>query len=48
MRYCRRGSSPWGSDGEGHTMILVENWKKVVLENYANFSGRARRQEFWY
>jgi uncharacterized membrane protein YhaH (DUF805 family) len=29
-------------------MILVENWKKVVLENYANFSGRARRQEFWY
>jgi uncharacterized membrane protein YhaH (DUF805 family) len=29
-------------------MILVENWKKVVLENYANFDGRARRQEFWY
>jgi uncharacterized membrane protein YhaH (DUF805 family) len=29
-------------------MILVENWKKVVLENYANFEGRARRQEFWY
>ena len=29
-------------------MLLVENWKKVVLENYANFEGRARRQEFWY
>ncbi len=23
-------------------------WKKVVLENYANFSGRARRAEFWW
>ena len=25
------------------------NWyKKVVFENYANFNGRARRKEFWY
>lgn len=23
-------------------------WKKVVFENYANFSGRARRKEYWY
>jgi uncharacterized membrane protein YhaH (DUF805 family) len=23
-------------------------WKKVVFENYANFSGRARRSEYWY
>lgn len=23
-------------------------WKKVVLENYANFEGRARRSEYWY
>jgi len=22
-------------------------WKKVVLQNYANFKGRARRKEFW-
>lgn len=22
-------------------------WKKVVFENYANFSGRARRAEYW-
>ena len=22
-------------------------FKKVVIENYANFSGRARREEFW-
>lgn len=28
-------------------MELVTNWKKVVLENYANFSGRARRREYW-
>lgn len=28
-------------------MELVENWKKVVLQNYANFEGRARRREFW-
>ena len=25
------------------------NWyKKVVFENYANFNGRARRSEYWY
>ena len=25
------------------------NWyKKVVLENYSNFNGRARRSEYWY
>lgn len=29
-------------------MALVEYWKKVVLENYANFSGRARRAEYWW
>jgi uncharacterized membrane protein YhaH (DUF805 family) len=29
-------------------MQLVEAWKKVVLENYANFSGRARRSELWW
>jgi uncharacterized membrane protein YhaH (DUF805 family) len=23
-------------------------YKKVVFENYANFNGRARREEFWY
>ena len=23
-------------------------YKKVVFENYANFSGRARRSEYWY
>ena len=23
-------------------------WKKVVLQNYANFSGRARRAEYWW
>lgn len=27
---------------------LISYWKKVVLENYANFEGRARRAEFWW
>ncbi len=27
---------------------LVSYWKKVVLENYTNFTGRARRAEFWW
>ena len=26
---------------------LFDWWKKVVLANYANFSGRARRAELW-
>ncbi len=28
-------------------MDLIGYWKKCVLENYANFSGRARRAELW-
>lgn len=27
---------------------LISYWKKVVLENYLNFDGRARRAEFWW
>ena len=27
---------------------MVEWYKKVVFENYANFNGRARRSEYWY
>ena len=27
---------------------MFEYYKKVVFENYANFSGRARRSEYWY
>lgn len=26
---------------------MIEWYKKVVFENYANFDGRARRKEFW-
>lgn len=26
---------------------MIDNFKKVVFENYANFSGRARRREYW-
>ena len=27
---------------------MIEWYKKVVFENYANFSGRAKRSEYWY
>ncbi len=27
---------------------MLDWWKKVVFKNYANFSGRARRAEYWY
>ncbi len=27
---------------------MIDNYKKVVFENYVNFEGRARRSEFWY
>lgn len=27
---------------------MIDWWKKVVLRNYANFNGRARRAEYWY
>ena len=27
---------------------MIEWYKKVVFENYANFEGRARRKEYWY
>jgi len=27
---------------------MIDWWKKVVLKNYANFKGRARRAEYWY
>lgn len=26
---------------------MIEWYKKVVFENYANFDGRARRKEYW-
>ena len=27
---------------------MFDWYKKVVFENYANFTGRARRSEYWY
>lgn len=27
---------------------MLDWWKKVFIENYANFEGRARRSEYWY
>lgn len=29
-------------------MVLIDWYKQVVLKNYANFSGRASKSEFWY
>ena len=29
-------------------MVLVEAWKQVVLQRYAQFSGRAGRAEYWW
>ena len=26
---------------------MIDWWKKVFLENFANFEGRARRAEYW-
>lgn len=27
---------------------MIDWWKKAVFKNYANFTGRARRSEYWY
>ena len=27
---------------------MIDWYKKVVFDNYANFTGRARRSEYWY
>ncbi len=27
---------------------IIENYKRIVLEKYATFEGRASRREFWY
>lgn len=29
-------------------MVVVDAWKRVVLEKFAVFSGRAGRAEFWW
>lgn len=27
---------------------MLKMYKKVVIDNYANFKGRARRKQYWY
>lgn len=27
---------------------MIDWWKKAIFDNYANFTGRARRSEYWY
>ncbi len=27
---------------------MIDNYKNVIFNNYTNFSGRARRSEYWY
>ncbi len=29
-------------------MYLIENFKDAFLKNFANFSGRARRKQYWF
>jgi uncharacterized membrane protein YhaH (DUF805 family) len=47
-------SMPPPSGGYGSNAVpalpnpLISYWKKVVLENYATFEGRARRAELWW
>ncbi|MBP1225835.1 DUF805 domain-containing protein [Flavobacterium sp. 1355] len=33
---------------KNNNKFMIECYKKVVFENYANFNGRARRSEYWY
>jgi uncharacterized membrane protein YhaH (DUF805 family) len=42
------GPGPGPSSGPPAGNPLVGYWKRVVLENYANFNGRASRPEFWW
>ncbi len=45
---CERWGNVTSATREVGVMQLVDAWKTVVLRNYANFSGRSRRPEFWY
>ncbi len=40
------GSTPTPSPPVGNP--VVGYWKQVVLERYAQFTGRARRSEYWW
>ncbi len=42
------GSYSGGNSAPAMTNPLVGYWKRVVLENYVQFSGRARRAEYWW
>jgi len=42
---------PGGGSGAPQPALenpLINYWKKAVLENYAEFTGRSRRAEFWW
>ena len=44
---------PGGGPGPGGAVLALPNplisyWKLVVLERYAQFTGRSRRAEFWW
>jgi uncharacterized membrane protein YhaH (DUF805 family) len=46
MFRCREGSVCTGSS-EGYRGGFPMQWYLQVLKNYAGFSGRARRKEYW-
>src|SRR5690349_7399879 len=45
--YRRPGDLVRIGEGGKH-MVLLEAWKVVVVDRYAQFDGRARRPEFWW
>jgi uncharacterized membrane protein YhaH (DUF805 family) len=45
--YQPNGASPKSLTSRNTNTIFTMNWYLHALRNYANFSGRARRQEFW-
>jgi len=53
MHYLESSNQPNGALLKSHTSRksnteIIMNYYLKVLENYATFSGRARRSEYWY
>jgi uncharacterized membrane protein YhaH (DUF805 family) len=43
-----KGAIPKSQTSRNHTKTNNMNYYFKVLQNYANFNGRARRSEYWY
>lgn len=42
------GGPPVYASASTAKLSPIEYWKKAMLQNYANFKGRARRSEYWW